>query len=61
MSNLAKTVVFHYRTGMGEHNVYKEEVEFEDDVTEEEIDEVFQTWVWEQIGDFVTWYEKEEE
>ena len=41
-------------------NKYKEEFEFEDDVTDEFIREVFEDWVWEQIGDRFGWYKKEE-
>ena len=39
-------------------NQYKEEVEFEDDVTDEEIEDAYEDWVWEQVGDKFTWYRK---
>jgi len=41
-------------------NNYKEEFEFEDDVTDEIIRGAFEDWVWEQIGDRFSWYKKEE-
>ena len=39
-------------------NHYKEEVEFPDDITDEEIGKEYENWVWEQIGDRFTWYRK---
>ena len=55
-----KKIIFQHRAGVGEHNIHREEVEFDDDATEEEIGKEFESWVWEQvIGDSVTWYEKE--
>lgn len=38
----------------------EEEVEFEDDATEEEIEKEFETWVWQEVGDNYCWFEKEE-
>lgn len=32
-------------------------IEFEDDATEEEIQEEFESWVWEDIGDNYNWSE----
>ena len=40
-------------------NESKEEFEFEDDVTEEEIEDEFKEWVWNEIGDRYCWYKKE--
>lgn len=55
-----KTIVFqHTLRGWGEHNKVTEEVEFDVDASEEEIRQVFEDWVWEKVGDSVTWYEKE--
>ena len=38
---------------------YEEEFEFDDNVTDEEIEEEFKEWVWNEIGDYYTWYKKE--
>ena len=40
-------------------NCHEEEVEFEDDVTDEEIEEEYIEWVWNEVGDNYTWYCKE--
>lgn len=54
-----KTIVFSYNRRA--NDTMTEEVEFEDNATEEEINKEFESWVWEMcIGDHVTWYEKEE-
>lgn len=53
---MSKTIIFKCSENM---NNYKEEFEFEDDATEEEIQEAFVDWVWNQVGDNYTWYEKE--
>lgn len=37
-------------------NRYQEEMEFEDDTTDEEIEEEYKEWVWEQIGDRFGWH-----
>lgn len=39
-------------------NHYAEEVEFDDDITDEEIDKEFADWVWNQVSDNFTWYKK---
>lgn len=39
-------------------NQFKKEVEFDDDITDELIEEEFKTWVWEQVGDYYCWYKK---
>lgn len=54
-----KIIVFSYSYGHGEQNTYKEEVEFDIDATEEEINEVYADWILETVGDRCTWYEKE--
>ena len=41
-------------------NKHKEEVEFEDDATEEDIEEAYVEWVWNEVGDRYSWYRKEE-
>lgn len=52
-----KTIVFKYTRGF--NDIVEEEVEFDDNATEEEINQEFHNWVWESIiGDHVTWYEK---
>lgn len=53
-----RTIIFRHRTGMGEHEIYEEEFQFEDNITEENIQEEYEQWVWQQIGDEFTWYEK---
>lgn len=40
-------------------NKYTEEIEFEDDVSQETIEETFVDWVWEQVGDRFSWDFKE--
>lgn len=40
-------------------NEFKEEFEFDDDVTDEEIQEEYENWVWQQVGDHFCWYRKE--
>ena len=54
-----RTIVFSYNPWRGAHNADTEEVEVDDDTTEEEINEMWQDWVWEKVGGHVTWYEKE--
>lgn len=39
-------------------NRYEEEMEFEDGVTDEQIEEEWKEWVWEQVGDNYSWYRK---
>lgn len=39
-------------------NEYEDEFEFDDDVTDAEIQEEYERWVWEQVGDRFTWYRK---
>jgi len=46
------TVVFECYENMNE---YKEEFEFEDDITNEKIEKEFTEWVWEQIRDNFGW------
>lgn len=52
-----KKIVFSYSKGW--NDLFEEEFEYEDDVTDQEIDEHFEEWIWEQIGDRCHWYEKE--
>lgn len=54
-----RKIQFEYQKGWGEHNKIKEIVEFEDDVTEDEIEKEFQDWVWGFVGDYVCWEEVE--
>jgi len=56
---MKKTIVFQHRYGLGDHHVYKEEREFESDATEEEISQEYIEWIFEQVSDNFTWYEKE--
>ncbi len=58
--NKMRTIVFRHRYGLGDHHVYEEEFEFEDDDTEEEITKEYIEWVFEQVGEQFTWYEKEQ-
>ena len=45
-------VIFHCSELRNEH---REEVEFEDGATDEEIEEEFKEWVWNEIGDYYFW------
>lgn len=51
-----RKITFEYTKGW--NNVEKEEIEFEDNVSDEEIQNEFENWVWGIIGDSVTWYEE---
>ena len=37
-------------------NRYKEVIEFDDDVTDDIIQDEYENWVWEQVSDNFTWY-----
>lgn len=52
-----KKITFEWQRGLGKHDKVTEVVEFDDEDTEEMIDESFQEWVWDKIGDRFTWYE----
>lgn len=54
-----RTVVFKYNPWHGAHNADIEEIEVDDNATEEEINEMWQEWLWEKVSDHATWYEKE--
>ena len=41
-------------------NKYEEEQEFDDDVTDEIIQEAYEGWVWEQVGDNYTWFREKD-
>jgi hypothetical protein len=53
-----KIIVFQYKYGWGDHEAIREEVEFDIDATEEEINEAWRDWVWQTVGERCTWYEK---
>jgi len=55
-----RIIIFSHQYGHGKHNSYQEEMEFEDDVTDEDISKEYQDWVWERIGDSFSWYDKED-
>lgn len=55
---MSKTIVFKYNPYNGDHNAYEEEVEFDDDATEEEINKEWADWLWEKASEHATWYEK---
>lgn len=55
-----KRIVFSRNRGVG-YQTYTETIEFDNDVTEEEINEAYKEWVWEEVGDEFTWYEEGEE
>lgn len=40
-------------------NKYQDEFEFEDDITDEEIEEEYKEWVWNQIRDNFGWHRKQ--
>jgi len=50
-------VIFRCDENMNQH---QEVVEFEDDATEEVIQEAFVDWVWSEVGDNYTWYREDE-
>lgn len=54
---MSRIIIFSYTKGW--NDVIKEEVEFDVDVTDDEIEQAFQAWVWGYIGDNVNWYDKE--
>lgn len=39
-------------------NEFKEVVEFEDDASDDLIQDAFEDWVWECVGDHYSWYKK---
>ena len=41
-------------------NQYKEIMEFEDSTTDEEISKAFEDWVWQEVGDYFSWYREGE-
>jgi uncharacterized protein YycO len=51
-------VIFRCSENMNRH---QEEFEFDDDATEEEIQEEFVTWVWNEVGDYYSWFKKGDE
>lgn len=52
-----KTIIFKYNRGW--NDTIEEEIEFDVDATEEEINKEYADWMIEQISDSCTWYEKE--
>ena len=42
-------------------NDYEDEIEFNDNTTDEEIEEEYKEWVWNQISDNFYWYKKEDD
>lgn len=51
-------VIFSCSENMNKH---KDEMEFDDDITDEEIEKEFVEWVWNEVGDHYTWYRANEE
>lgn len=51
-------IIFRRNKGVG-YQPTEETVEIDDDTTEEEIRELYLDWVWEEVADEFTWYEKE--
>lgn len=51
-----KTVIFRCSENRNQH---EEEIEYEDDITEEEIQSDYETWVWQEVGDNYYWFIKE--
>lgn len=49
------TVIFECYENM---NQFEEEMEFEDEATDEEIEEEWKQWVWEQVGENYGWRKK---
>lgn len=54
-----KTIIFSHQYGFGKHNCHTEEIEYDDDIEEKQIQSDYEDWVWNRIGDNFTWYEKE--
>jgi len=52
-----KKIVFEYSKGWNDTII--DILEYKDNVTEEEIQQDFEEWVWNIIGDSMTWYEEE--
>lgn len=50
-----KKVLYEYQDGHGEHNLKKVIVEFGDEATSDDIQTDFEEWVWQFIGDSVSW------
>jgi hypothetical protein len=57
MKMKTKIIIFKYNRGW--NDVIKEEIEFDVDATDVEIDEAYSTWMIGHIADSCTWYEKE--
>ncbi|MGG3706976.1 hypothetical protein [Heyndrickxia coagulans] len=55
-----KTIVFLRNRGP-QFKPIEEEFEFEDNSTDKEIIDAFEDWVWDEVGEEFTWFEKEED
>jgi hypothetical protein len=54
-----KKIISEHSLGTGTQKVYREEVEFNNSATEEEIGEELEAWVWDEVvGNSAIWYEK---
>ncbi len=53
-----KKYIFGFSWGFNKSDDVKTEVEYEDDVSEKQIAEDYQSWLWDNVvGDKVYWYE----
>ncbi len=52
-------IMFSYRRGAGENDKYIEDSGLDSNTPEAEIQEAYSTWMWNKIGDDVTWFKKQ--
>ncbi|WP_179123895.1 hypothetical protein [Paraliobacillus ryukyuensis] len=52
-----RSVIFRFQRGWGDE--ITEEFEYEEETTDDEIEEDFKDWIWEFIGDNCSWDDKE--
>ena len=54
---MTKIIIFKHNDGF--NNIIEDEFEFDDNATDEEINEQYIDWMIELITDYCTWFEKE--
>lgn len=55
---MKRIIVFRHRRSPGEHDFLEEEIRVDVEDTQNDIREMFKEWVWENVGENATWYEK---
>lgn len=55
---MKRIIVFRYRRSPGEHDFLEEEIRVDVEDTENDIRKMFKEWVWENVGENATWYER---